>query len=111
MPAKYKQLADMLRRDAGKIQEEGGSRLPTEMEIAASYSVSRQTVRSALKELEDEGLIERRQGSGSYINPARPVHSSNHIAVVTTFIDDYIFPSILHDAQRMRYYQSSFTGR
>ena len=101
MPAKYKQLADMLRRDAGKIQEEGGSRLPTEMEIAASYSVSRQTVRSALKELEDEGLIERRQGSGSYINPARPVHGSDHIAVVTTFIDDYIFPSILHDAQRI----------
>jgi len=61
--------------------------------------MSRQTVRHALKLLEDEGLIERRQGSGSYINECTKSGGAKQIAVVTTFLDDYIFPSILHDAQ------------
>ena len=101
MPSKYRQLADILRRDAARILSSGGNRLPTEMEISSAYSVSRQTVRSALKELESDGVIERRQGSGSYIKPVKSAKDSSHIAVVTTFIDDYIFPSILHDAQRI----------
>lgn len=101
MPSKYRQLAAMLIRDAKKIYDNGGNKLPTEMEIASAYSVSRQTVRSALKELENDGVIERRQGSGSYIKPMKDTKDSSHIAVVTTFIDDYIFPSILHDAQRI----------
>ena len=101
MPSKYRQLADILRRDAERIYSDGGNRLPTEMEISSSYSVSRQTVRSALRELENDGVIERRQGSGSYIKPIKNLKASSHIAVVTTFIDDYIFPSILHDAQRI----------
>ena len=99
--AKYRQLADLLRSDAAKILKEGGVRLPTEMEIASSYGISRQTVRNALKVLEDEGVIEKRQGSGSYINPQKQSGDMKQIAVVTTFIDDYIFPTILHDAQRI----------
>lgn len=97
---KYMQLADLLRGEIAKIVKEGNSRLPTEKEISISYDVSRQTVRNALEMLENEGLIARKQGSGSYVKEIKKERTdAKQIAVVTTFIDDYIFPSILHDAQ------------
>ena len=48
--------------------------------------------------LEEEGLIRRRQGSGSYATGLLPGSPPRQIAVVTSFLDDYIFPAILHDA-------------
>ena len=47
-----------------------GSRLPSEMEMAAAHGVSRITATRALKELETAGLIHRIKGSGSYVSPA-----------------------------------------
>ncbi|MBB6479933.1 GntR family transcriptional regulator [Spirochaeta isovalerica] len=44
-----------------------GTRLPTEMEIAGEFKVSRITVTRALKELELEKFIRRVKGSGSYV--------------------------------------------
>ena len=44
-----------------------GDRLPTEKELCSAYGVSRITVVRALAELKKEGLIESRQGSGSYV--------------------------------------------
>lgn len=43
-----------------------GSRLPSEAELMKAFSVSRTTVRQALAQLTVEGLVERRQGSGTY---------------------------------------------
>lgn len=96
---KYKQLADILRREikSGAIAQ--GSRLPTEKELSAKYAMSRQTVRHALQVLTEEGLIQRRQGSGSYPTPQSAAPQSTQVAVVVTFLDDYIFPRVLHDAQ------------
>jgi GntR family transcriptional regulator len=50
--------------------------LPPEQALAAAHNVSRITVRRALAELEREGLIDRRQGAGTFVNPrdvAKPV--------------------------------------
>ncbi|MEV6010834.1 GntR family transcriptional regulator [Streptomyces sp. NPDC051976] len=44
-------------------------RLPTEDELAAHYGVSVLTMRQALKELEDEGLITRYRRRGTFIEP------------------------------------------
>lgn len=99
MSPKYQQLADMLRGELQQIVRQGGGRLPTESELSARYRMSRQTVRHALKLLEDEGLIRRRQGSGTFINGRQETGGSRRIAIVATFLDDYIFPSILHDVQ------------
>jgi DNA-binding GntR family transcriptional regulator len=43
-----------------------GDRLPPEQELAAMLSISRGTLRSALRRLEDSGEIVRRQGSGTF---------------------------------------------
>lgn len=44
-----------------------GDRIPTEAELAASTGTSRNTVREAVQSLVHAGLLERRQGSGTYV--------------------------------------------
>ncbi|HEX5828402.1 MAG TPA: GntR family transcriptional regulator, partial [Candidatus Limnocylindrales bacterium] len=44
-----------------------GSRLPSETELASSYQVSRVTVRTALKSLEAQGLVDIRHGAGTFV--------------------------------------------
>lgn len=62
------QAAQILRR---RLREEyaSGGRLPGENLIAEELGVSRGTVRQALAILEQEGVIYRQQGSGTYANP------------------------------------------
>lgn len=45
-----------------------GERIPSETELATELGVSRTTIRDALSRLEIEGVIYRKQGSGTYVN-------------------------------------------
>lgn len=47
-----------------------GERIPSETELADELGVSRTTIRAALNRLETEGVIYRRQGSGTFVNPS-----------------------------------------
>ena len=51
--------------DAGRYGK--GARLPSEIQLVKQFGVSRPTVARALRDLEAQGLIERRAGSGSYV--------------------------------------------
>jgi GntR family transcriptional regulator len=64
----YRVLADALRRDieAGVYTE--GRKMPTEAQLQAEHKVSRHTVREALQQLLQDGLIYRVQGSGTYVS-------------------------------------------
>ena len=99
MSAKYQMVADTLRAEIrdGTYPKT----LPTEQALCARFSVSRQTVRRALSLLEIERLIDRRQGSGSHIRQQKEPAPQRRlsIAVVTTYISDYIFPSILREIE------------
>ena len=46
-----------------------GARLPSERQLSARWGVARMTVRHAMDALVAEGLVERRQGSGTYVAP------------------------------------------
>jgi len=50
-----------------------GMKLPSERELVQQFGCARMTVHHALRELEDEGLIERRQGLGSYVAQLHPI--------------------------------------
>ncbi len=49
-----------------------GSLMPTEMELAARYEVSRQTVRAAMRRLTELGAVSRRKGSGTRVEAREP---------------------------------------
>ena len=50
------------------LQQNGeGARLPPERELAERFSVARETLRRALRELQSDGLLERRQGTGTFV--------------------------------------------
>lgn len=64
----YLQIADRLREDIGAM--DSGARIPSEPQLAKHWGVSRFTVAKAVEQLVDEGLITRRQGSGSFVAEA-----------------------------------------
>ncbi|MDO4338987.1 MAG: GntR family transcriptional regulator [Eubacteriales bacterium] len=97
MPNKYQRLAAALRTELEQHRSDQSYRLPTEMELTRSYHVSRQTVRQALSVLEKEGLIIRRQGSGTY--PAAAVSAPRIAAVILPDTRSYIYPSVLREIQ------------
>lgn len=68
----YQQVADALIAQIKAGQYAVGSSLPTEREICESFGVSRHTTREALRQLADQGLITRRQGSGSTVVATTP---------------------------------------
>jgi GntR family transcriptional regulator len=63
----YAQLRDTIREaiEEGKLQPR--ETLPAEREIVSRMNVSRITVRKAIAELVDEGLLIRQQGSGTFV--------------------------------------------
>lgn len=97
---KYKVLAQFLREDVMLHSGNISYKLPSERELTDRFGVSRQTVRRAMQDLESEGLITSRRGSGYY---AAGTGSSAHtqIAVITSFTDEYIFPAILRDMENV----------
>lgn len=63
----YQDLARSLMEELGSGRFPVGARLPAERELAATYNVSRPTVREAMIALEVQGLVEVRVGSGAYV--------------------------------------------
>ncbi len=78
-----------------------GELLPSENEIVKMFDVSRHTVRQAFALLENEGYIRREQGRGTICLGKKKVHGNRTIAVVTTYISDYIFPHIINGIEEV----------
>ena len=92
---KYLQVADTLRQEIADGIFRDGQTLMTEEELRLRFDVSRQTIRQAIALLEADGLVDRRRGSGTYVRHGpRRRQGIIHVGVITTFITDYIFPSI-----------------
>lgn len=75
---KYVTIAQVLRQRIVDGQYAQGSRLPSENELPAQFGVGKQTIVRVMSELMREGLIERRQGKGSFVSrtPQRQARSS-----------------------------------
>ena len=92
---KYEAVAQAIKADIENGVYTEGQAIPTEELLTAQYDVSRQTIRKALALLVEDDLIIKRQGSGSVVRPKRLNPRTGKIAVVATYISDYIFPSQL----------------
>ena len=93
---KYLQVSTSISAEIQSGRYAVGDQLPTEMELAAKYLVSRQSIRQALGILERDGLIHKIHGSGSYVSDKLSLlKKTMRIAVIVANIDSYLIPGIL----------------
>jgi GntR family transcriptional regulator len=90
----YQRVADSIRQRLLAGHWQPGQQLPTEREMCAQFGVSQITVRRAMQILEEENLVERRQGSGTFATSA----TERKIPILNT---DY-FGSICRHAPRLK---------
>ena len=93
---KYVDICEDLRSRILEVKIKPGDKLPSENELSAQYGVSRQTVRKALEILQNEGYIYAEHGRGTFCSELmRHRKQSKNIAVITTYLSDYIFPRVI----------------
>ncbi len=93
---KYFKIMEDLKEQILKGEIQSGNKLPSENELSAAYQVSRQTVRKALSILENAGYVYAQHGRGTFCSElVRHNRNSKNIAVVTTYLSDYIFPRVI----------------
>lgn len=70
--AAYRQLASVLRDRIRNGELSPGHRMPSEKDLHDEFGLARETIRRALAVLRQEGLIDVRQGHGTYVMDAPP---------------------------------------
>ncbi len=85
----YHQLSNILMEQIGDGTFRQGNRIPTEKELSLRYVLNRHTVRRAIERLEDEGLVYKIKGKGTFVaNPKIPYKVSKKTQ----------FTSLMHSA-------------
>ena len=74
--AKYKDIADDLRRRIVEQEYTYGQKLPYEYVLCMSYHCNKETMKKALEILVKEGLIIRRRGAGTFVKDYNPESES-----------------------------------
>lgn len=94
---KYQQLKDYIINMIKSKELTAGDKISSENELAEKFEISRHTIRQALSELVNEGWLYKVQGKGTFVNREPDVRhkSSKTIGVITTYLNDYIFPAII----------------
>ncbi|MEZ5773262.1 MAG: FadR/GntR family transcriptional regulator [Hyphomicrobiaceae bacterium] len=86
-------IVQRLRRAISAGVYADGDRIPPERQLATAFGAARSTVRKALDQLETEGLVVRRVGSGTFVSYQGPLDAE------TGEIADFISPLQLIDAR------------
>ncbi|WP_343616493.1 GntR family transcriptional regulator [Novosphingobium sp.] len=91
---RYIRLQNLI-RDAVKEQRLGvGQALPSERELCDSYGLSRVTIRKAIDGLVEDGLLERRQGAGTFVMGRQAASGTSRVeksfAMLSSFSEDML---------------------
>ena len=100
---KYQRVRDHLYAEILSGRLAPGLCLPTEAKLAESLGLSRQTVRQAFSALEDDGIIVRRRGLGTFVTTEQQRHSRrqlNVFAFVAPELQTGVSPAFLHGFQQ-----------
>ncbi|MGG1368194.1 GntR family transcriptional regulator [Priestia megaterium] len=112
--SRYLIIMDKLKEEIEKGNLTPGEKLPSETELAKNFKVSRSTVREALRVLEQENIVTKKHGIGTFINQ-KPLYSNGieELFSVTDLIQrkgytpgtklifsDYIIPT-KHEIQKL----------
>src|SRR5690349_19645318 len=81
----YDQLKEILRQEIAKGAYRPEEQLPSETQLVQRYNISRTTVRQALNDLVNEGILYRRQGKGTFVAPPK---IEQELVRLTDFVED-----------------------
>ena len=98
--AKYQDIAEEIKQKILREEYEVNTTIPSEFKLQEIYDVSRHTIRQAIAVLVNEGYLRKEKGSGTYVDDSykiekTPLNRTKTIGVITTYLSDYIFPSII----------------
>lgn len=110
-PTKYSMVKERIQEWITNGDVHPGEKIYSENELVKMFGVSRHTVRQAVGDLVHEGWLYREQGAGTFVarrdkqedsivqspvnQPQVAEAGGKIIGVITTYISDYIFPSII----------------
>lgn len=84
----YEQIKQSIKNDISKGKYSIGDRLPSERELAESFSVSRITVQRSLLDLQQEGILEKQDGRKGLFIPNYKKNFQKQTSLVAVVIDD-----------------------
>ncbi|MCL4544098.1 MAG: GntR family transcriptional regulator [Chloroflexi bacterium] len=111
LPLYYK-IEQQLRRAIASGVFQPGSRLPNEEDLARSFGVSRATIRTALKRLEEDDLIVRRRAHGTMVR-LRPLEThqvERHLGDLLSFEEDILRAGLVPQVEVLSSEQSLPAG-
>lgn len=108
-PAKprYQQLKDLIKERISNGELRPADRVPSENELVEAMNVSRMTANRALRELTDEGFVERVAGRGTFVSDYR---SQSHVLEVQNIADEIRRRGHSHTAAVLRQSQQHARG-
>lgn len=83
----YQQVMEEIRAGVVNGGYGTGDKIPSEAELSEMFSVSRITVRRAVGELVEEGLLTKRQGKGTYVTRRKMQRKIMQESIVQSFSD------------------------
>lgn len=102
---RYKQLKDQIIRQISSGELRPRDRVPSENDLVDSAGVSRMTANRALRELNDEGYVERVAGVGTFVADLK---ANSHVLEVRNIADEVRRRGHVHTARVLQ--QSRATG-
>lgn len=97
---KYARIIESLRNDLTSGRYRTGARLPSEAELVRKFGVSRMTVVKAIRQLQQEGLLVRRTGSGTFAAAGHEVEGRVFGLLIPDLGQTEIFEPICHGMVR-----------
>lgn len=73
----YYQIKELIKKKIDNGEWKGGDKIPNELEMAENLQVSRSTIRQAILDLVNEGILTRKKGVGTFV--AKPKYEGNFI--------------------------------
>jgi GntR family transcriptional regulator len=98
--SRYEQIAAQLKQEIKEERFEPGDKLPSEKRLCEYFEVSRITVRQALKDLENEGLIFKKQGLGAFVSNTP---SKKNLVHLTDFSEDMRRAGLVGSSKLIRF--------
>ncbi|WP_068082790.1 GntR family transcriptional regulator [Novosphingobium rosa] len=90
---RYMRLQKLIRQAIDDRRLTAGEALPSERELCETYELSRVTIRKAIDGLVDDGLLERRQGAGTFVSGQAPTGAARvekSFSMLSSFSEDML---------------------